>query len=324
VEGIDEVVQVEAGDTHTCARRSDGSVWCWGDNKDQQLGVSNAVVPEVSTTPVQVTGVSNAIDLGVGSNAVQSNQSCAVIADGTVQCWGFTNGDPSSLSDLTDLAVAGTFACGRKANSDVWCWGTIGGAAPQTYSTPAQLKPGSKFLSVDASALHACAQEPGSVVQCFGDNANGQFTTPADNTWGLTGPVVWSWQVKHPLALSTINTFAAKHNGFVATGQDFQGSIGDGPGLGTTLVNPLAITIPTVDTFGVQAASAGAADESMSGGLAGGACVVTGRGEVYCWGTNAFGEIGNGIKAALGEGGACQGGVACEHAPVKVNVPTDP
>jgi serine/threonine-protein kinase len=280
------------------------------------------VVPGVSTTPVQVPGVSNAIDLGVGT-AAQSNQSCALIADGTVSCWGPTQGNPASLSKLTDLAVAGPFACGRTATSEVWCWGTIGGASPTTYSTPAQLKSGFNYLSVDASAIHACAQGANSVLYCFGDNANAQYSSPG-NKWGLNNPVVWNWQLKQPFALSIINTFIAKHNSLVATGQDYYGSMGDGPGDGTNPVNPKAITIPTVSTVGVRAVSAGAANEAKSGGLAGGACVATGGGEVYCWGANAFGEIGNGVKAPAGGNGACSNGVACEHSPVKVNVPTGP
>lgn len=36
--GIDQVSEIDSGDDHTCARRTDGSVWCWGYNEWGQLG----------------------------------------------------------------------------------------------------------------------------------------------------------------------------------------------------------------------------------------------------------------------------------------------
>ena len=38
VAGLSEVVQVAAGWGFTCARKKDGSVWCWGSNLFGQLG----------------------------------------------------------------------------------------------------------------------------------------------------------------------------------------------------------------------------------------------------------------------------------------------
>jgi alpha-tubulin suppressor-like RCC1 family protein len=38
VTGVEDAVQVETGDSHTCVRLDDGTVACWGENQDGQLG----------------------------------------------------------------------------------------------------------------------------------------------------------------------------------------------------------------------------------------------------------------------------------------------
>src|SRR5262249_52137983 len=37
---LTQVVSVAAGQNHSCAARSDGTVWCWGDNSKGELGNS--------------------------------------------------------------------------------------------------------------------------------------------------------------------------------------------------------------------------------------------------------------------------------------------
>src|SRR5262249_60065305 len=68
-----------AGLAHTCARRTDGSVWCWGDNSSGQIAVE---MMAFSTTPVRVSVLSSGLP-GLGDA-----HSCVSSGDGSVWCWG--------------------------------------------------------------------------------------------------------------------------------------------------------------------------------------------------------------------------------------------
>ncbi|MBZ5622225.1 MAG: RCC1 repeat-containing protein [Acidobacteriia bacterium] len=53
VDGLSEVVAIAEGGSHSLALKREGSLWAWGDNGHGQLGVDTIVV---RTTPVQVVG----------------------------------------------------------------------------------------------------------------------------------------------------------------------------------------------------------------------------------------------------------------------------
>lgn len=54
VEGIDDAIDLAAGDDHACVLRASGEVWCWGDNRFGQLG--NDTFAD-SAVPVPVMGL---------------------------------------------------------------------------------------------------------------------------------------------------------------------------------------------------------------------------------------------------------------------------
>ena len=78
---------VAAGYSHTCAIATDGSVWCWGDNRTGQLGretepcdadlCSNPIPTVVSGLPSEVIAITAAY-----------LWTCAIDRDGAVWCWG--------------------------------------------------------------------------------------------------------------------------------------------------------------------------------------------------------------------------------------------
>lgn len=79
VVGLTDVAEISAGSFHTCARRTDGTVYCWGSNLAGQLGNAGGDSPE----PVALSGIANTVAIGAGAE-----HSCALLADGSGRCWG--------------------------------------------------------------------------------------------------------------------------------------------------------------------------------------------------------------------------------------------
>ena len=87
VSSVSSAIAVEAGNRHTCAIMSDFTMMCWGLNNFGQLG--NVAAGTESTTPVQVPGLTNVVDIDLGSH-----HTCALTDDfsgETLHCWGRNN-----------------------------------------------------------------------------------------------------------------------------------------------------------------------------------------------------------------------------------------
>ena len=94
VQGITTAVQVATGGGHTCALLAGGTVRCWGAGSDGQLG-NGQFGPAYSPVPVAVKGIATATQISAGGR-----HSCALLADGTVSCWGLNSGPRRSSERL--------------------------------------------------------------------------------------------------------------------------------------------------------------------------------------------------------------------------------
>ncbi len=87
VPGLDHVVEVTAGDGHTCARIDDGSVVCFGHNDYGQLGLGHADAPLWGMRRPVLVGLDEPLG-AVLSISAAGDATCALVDGGRVHCWG--------------------------------------------------------------------------------------------------------------------------------------------------------------------------------------------------------------------------------------------
>jgi alpha-tubulin suppressor-like RCC1 family protein len=198
VPGVSNAAALAGGDWHVCALTRQGDVECWGDNAWGQLGDGTSMDCSVGSCPVKVLGLSGATAVtGKGSSF-----SCAVVADGSVNCWGTaeggTNFDCCSVPNAASPTVVqgvSTIAGGLDAGythtcaiapdrGSVRCWGyNYDGALGETddlaWTAAATVGGfGAPVLTVTAGAGNSCVALADGTVSCWGATLAGGSATP--------------------------------------------------------------------------------------------------------------------------------------------------
>ena len=191
-----DAVDVSAGDDHALALARDGSVYAWGVGKDGQLGIGPMPVINFRTsTPAALTYMPVPVrvpDLGdVTAISAGSNQSLALLKDGTVRAWGYNKngevGDGTTMNrdrpmpvpgvrDAVAIAACGMFSMALLADGNVMVWGARGfDNKPVGGTRPAPL-PGLRGIKAIAGGLaYGVALTEAGTVMTWGDNSHSQL-----------------------------------------------------------------------------------------------------------------------------------------------------
>ncbi len=273
------VAQVVVGEAHTCARRNDGAVLCWGSNASGQLGDGTLVN---RSAPVTVTGAGAAVELAAGGS-----HTCARRNDGTVVCWGRNAqgqlGDATTTSRSTPTLVPGVtnvvglaanneHTCALRGDGAVFCWGKnafsqLGDGTTMNRAVPTRVAALSRVVEVSAGFEHTCARRDDGSVWCWGRVFGGVPAAVA----GVSGATAITCGEQHTCVLRADTTI-------LCWGANSSGQLGDG----TTTNRPIPTVVLAVN--GVAEITAGSAHTC--------ALRVDGRG--LCWGLNAQGQLGDG------------------------------
>ena len=194
--GLDDVVAIAAGNQHSIALKSDGTVWSWGTNTDGFISAGP------TTPPVQVFGIDNVVAI-----SLYWGHSLALRSDGTVWAWGLNNrgalGDGTTTFRATPAQVLGinnvvAIASGThhsiaiQSDGTVWTWGSnsyglLGdGTIVRESLTPVRVHGLDNVVAIVSGWYHVLAlQENDSAVWAWGYNDRGQLgdgTTVGRNT----------------------------------------------------------------------------------------------------------------------------------------------
>jgi alpha-tubulin suppressor-like RCC1 family protein len=279
--GVNGVVELAAGTRHNCARRSDGTVACWGNDMAGQLGNGQFKKQDLAfnfAAPQEVWLPAAATSIGAGFMFT-----CAtLVPPHGVACWGFNagaqTGQPPSYAQLeagivydpdkpdaawvvTGKQIAGSdnTACMRDIAGSIWCWGDNQGI------TTAQ-----GMLTGQGAALFG--QDPNAPI------FNGQTFTPYPTQVPVPAPVGASTD----LVVNDYKACVTLGSGVQCWSQlviDNNGNASD-----ASVYTPQ----PVLDSDGgaVRSVKLGAGDGHV--------CAIQSSGTILCWGANSAGQLGNG------------------------------
>jgi alpha-tubulin suppressor-like RCC1 family protein len=144
------VRQLAVGQRHVCALGANGSVKCWGENYQGELGLGDN--SDRGSGPGQMGDNLPALDLGTDFDVVALEcgdiSSCARSSDGRLKCWGNNGVGTLGLGDLDnrgdqmgemgdaldtadvgaglvalDVSVADAHVCALFTSGGIKCWG---------------------------------------------------------------------------------------------------------------------------------------------------------------------------------------------------------
>ena len=323
VPGIAGVIDVATGSDHTCVIADpddtyEFAVYCWGKNDVGQLGIGSASDTPVST-PTRVEGLDSGLDPNsVNALTAGATGTCAILEDETVWCWGGNefgeNGDGTTEMATSPVAVVGlssvgwisrakSHACALGTSVDgagLLCWGSNesgqlgllnGDAGIIVSTTPVSAQYGASLLEArsGSESEFTCAWVDISTYNqqayCWGANPDGVLGAhPSDFTWE---PATVSMDVTAVREIATGTRHVCMVSGYAGDtlcwGNGEYGQLGNGSRDSTAAPT----NIPDVWLGGLAAG-----DDFTCG-------VEFEFGEdVYCWGKNDRGQLGNGLSDA--------------------------
>jgi len=288
-------VAVATGDDHTLALKSDGSLWSWGANQDGQLGDGSTVY---KTHPVRIGGGNDWTSVAAGGTS-----SFALKANGELWAWGGNAtgqlGDNSIVNRNSPVRIgtgtnwkavaAGEFhTLALKADGTLWAWGNnikgqLGNGTTTASSNPVRIGTTSDWTAAAAGGSSSFAMKVDGSLWAWGLNDYGQLGI------GVTDGAAHSTPVKvtperdwAAISAGNLHVLAIKRNGTLwAWGDNTSGQLGDGTRTNRNTPTRIASPAAIADIVAVAAG----AFHSVS---------LKANGELYAWGDNGSGQLGNG------------------------------
>jgi alpha-tubulin suppressor-like RCC1 family protein len=293
VPGLNRVVSISAGYYHVLAVLSDGTVRAWGYNFDGEIGVG--------TTSVQYSPVNPGLT-NIKAVAAGGYHSLALTAAGTIQAWGTNSngelGDGSSTQRTSPVLVSGTMKYraiaggGSHSLAITWiggihAWGSDSNgqlgddSISANKKVPTAVSGISNALSIAAGWNHSIAGLADGTLRTWGWNSSAQLGD--GTTFDRYTPV-------QPSAIGVTRVFAGyQHSGYLRI--DSQVNTW-GSNLNGQCLQPLSTIVVPTPTAAYRSNNF----RATGSGLGNHTLYVADDGTVRGWGSNQYGQLGNGAS----------------------------
>ena len=155
---LNNVVEIDAGNLHVCARTNIGKVYCWGDNRVSQQG--SLIFTQIDYAKEILDDIGNPIS-GIDKIALGYNHTCYIkdmkvkcVGDNSLGVLGLGNTDPSSefkevidlssniLSGISDVFLGRSYSLAFVEGQGLFSWGTNDNGQLATDNTSPRTKAG--------------------------------------------------------------------------------------------------------------------------------------------------------------------------------------
>ena len=287
------VVELVAGAWHNCARKADGSVWCWGRNYEGQAGIGIVDGPGTSSDGAALVATEVVGDLTFTQISGGHFVTCGVAEDATVWCWGG--------NDRGELARPSHIDTGDMCEFDFSLFELVpceagdaclegGECVVEVVEVPEPVQifadastPLTDVTKVEVGPTEVCALVGTGGVWCWGGfNPGGSGTAVVEYVDGTLSADPYPRHVATPgpvldLGVGGHHTCALSSSGIDCWGSNKWGQLGDGT------------TDTSEDPVVVDGLSSVAEIEVAYNHN----CGRKVDGSVHCWGSNYKGQIGD-------------------------------
>ena len=214
-------IQVSAGWGHTCVVNEDGKIRCWGGGGQGELG--NGSQPSNQFNPVDVSGISNAVEVSAGGD-----HTCALLQTGKIMCWGYngygqlgigntitqtTPVEVSNIDNATQTSAGYLHSCAVLEGGDLKCWGNntkgeLGDGTTTAKNTPVSVINIDNVSQVSAGFDHTCALTGKGDTKCWGSGDSGKLGNGETNAQ-LT-PVSVQYRHGHGWTKAALSEFSGR------------------------------------------------------------------------------------------------------------------
>lgn len=298
--------KLAAGPFSNCWISGMGLLKCWGDNSHFQLGIGPG--GDRGDEPGEMGSMLPAVDLGTGlharSVAVGSFQTCALLGDGSVECWGTSESGALGI-DRTDTIGDAPSDMGDHLERV-----HLGG------QTVRSLVAGTNLNDPQRPTTFFCALFDTGAVQCWGENQSGQLGVgdTVDRGGGADASVslenegfvdLGASHLVEAIAAGSDHACAIFDDGGVKCwGANGKGQLGTGDAINRGDDRNTASHKMGSDLRAVPLGNGRTAVSIVAGRVH--TCALLDDSTVKCWGDNEFGQLGNGETQGRGANGVSE------------------